>query len=118
MARRLKRMGDAEQDSSVIGDPTVEENSLPLEWDEEADKGGDWFENFFECICVGELLPLVSEARKNGSHKCRFSGRTGGYNVILFLSFDDGVEWVAKLPKSPNIYKNWQRRRGGSIIEI
>jgi Phosphotransferase enzyme family len=55
--------------------------------------------NFFKRVNVGELLTLASTARGE-DHICHFGSRAVGvFNVVLFIKFDDGVEWVAKLPR-------------------
>jgi Phosphotransferase enzyme family len=75
-------------------------DDLPLPQPEETKKCGKWFENiFFKRTAIREILSLAALAR-NSEHKCRFRERiAGGYNVVIFLVFDDGVEWVAKLPQ-------------------
>lgn len=75
-------------------------DDLPLPQPDETKKRRKWLEgSFFKSIAIREILSLATAAR-NGEHKCRFRERTaGGYSVVIFLVFDDGVEWAAKLPK-------------------
>jgi aminoglycoside phosphotransferase (APT) family kinase protein len=56
-----------------------------------------FFKAFCEQIELSELLKAASKARDGID--CKVSGNArGAYNVVVFLVFDDGVEWVAKLP--------------------
>jgi len=74
--------------------------ALPIPRPGEGENRTRYFETkFFKQVAVFELLKLASEAR-GGSHQCRFGERdAGSYNVVLFIIFDDEVEWVVKLPK-------------------
>ena len=59
-----------------------------------------WFEDeFFARICVQEFLKIANNSRE-GTHTCRFGQRVfGALHVVIFIIFDDGVQWVAKIPK-------------------
>ena len=74
-------------------------DSLPLPTKGETVAQSRWFEEeFFKRVAVRQLLAIATLAR-NENHECRFGERVaGGYNVVIFLIFDDGVEWVAKIP--------------------
>jgi hypothetical protein len=79
----------------------------PVSGESQTDK--EWFEKwFFQQIAVRELLPLASSARKEKdkqTHSCQFGGRTlTSENVVFDIIFDDGVEWVVKLPQSAVCY--------------
>jgi serine/threonine protein kinase len=75
-------------------------NAWPIPRQGEEEKHTKFFEKvFFKRIKVYELLKFASNAR-GGSHQCQFGERAmGTYNVVLFVTFDDGVEWAIKLPK-------------------
>jgi serine/threonine protein kinase len=59
-----------------------------------------WFEDkFFARICVQEFLKIAKSSRE-GDHTCRFGQRVfGALHIAIFIIFDDGVQWVAKIPK-------------------
>src|ERR1700731_1061593 len=88
MAKR-ETTDDTTQSMERTGDEEVECQSNPVR-----DK---FFEAFCEQIELSELLKAASKARDGID--CKVSGHArGAYNVVVFLIFDDGVEWVAKLP--------------------
>ena len=79
---------------------TTDATNLPLPAEGESENSKRWFENvFFKNVAIGELLALATVARK-GNQKCRFGTRhVGGFNAVISFIFEDGVEWVAKIPK-------------------
>jgi aminoglycoside phosphotransferase (APT) family kinase protein len=81
-------------------------DSQPLRFEDERESDRNWLDKFFKKLPLRELLALATAARKDGRHDCRFGHRfLGGFNVIIFLVFDDGRECVAKLLRIPSIYK-------------
>ena len=85
------------------GSPLISKDSnLPMASEDEDTSSTRWWENnFFKRVKVQEILNIAASKRE-GEHKCRFGTRKrGAYNVIIFLRFDDGVEWVAKMPTIP-----------------
>ena len=87
-----------QNDDSV--DTAAYEQLFPYGPPHESEKARKWFEEFyFRRVCVQEFLRIASELRE-GQHTCRFGERMwGAYNVIMFIIFDDGVEWVVKAPR-------------------
>src|ERR1700685_1416439 len=73
---------------------------LPHPAEDETEPERKWFEeHFFPRICAQEFLRVAMNLRE-GDHVCRFGQRlVGGLNVVVFLLFDDGVEWVVKIPR-------------------
>ena len=56
--------------------------------------------DFFNKINVHALLHLAAAAR-GGTALCYFGQRNlGAFNVIIAICFEDGVEWIAKMPIS------------------
>jgi len=81
-------------------------DSQPLPFEDERESDRNWLDKFFKKLPIRELLALATAARKDGRHDCRVGHRfLGGFNVIIFLVFDDGRECAAKLPRIPSIYK-------------
>ena len=85
-------------------DETAETSSLARSLPHSPDYGESetrkrWFEKvFFKILPVEELLPLASMSR-GGNIKCRFGERAvGAFSVALSIRFDDGVEWIVKIP--------------------
>lgn len=86
------------------GDMSEKASSSPknirLPRDTESEERKLWFEEFYKGVRVEEFLPLATAARDDGKFSCRFGGRAvGAYNVVIFIVFDDGVEWCVKVPK-------------------
>jgi hypothetical protein len=92
---------------TVVGSPQQMTNapagSIPVVGPGEAKRVTNFFESkFFKRVNVGELLTLASKSRGD-DRVCHFGHRALGVNnVVFFIVFDDGVEWVewvAMLPK-------------------
>jgi aminoglycoside phosphotransferase (APT) family kinase protein len=72
--------------------PACEETPLQVRWYEKV---------FLPAVALDELLQLAAESR-GGVHRCTFGNRFHGvYNIVLVIVFDDGLEWIARLPKNP-----------------
>lgn len=81
-------------------DSSSTSRNIPLPGGTESEECGLWFEKFFKRILVEEFLPLATAARGEGKSSCRFGERAfGAYNVVIFIIFEDGVEWCVKVPK-------------------
>jgi len=85
---------------NVVKDAISESTFSPPGTSNEKESKRRWFEEvFFPGICAEKFLPIAVELRK-GEHTCRFGGRDrGAYNVVIFVVFDDDVEWVVKMPR-------------------
>ena len=85
---------------TTLDDAAAYPQLLPLAPTHENEKSRKWFEeSYFPRVCVQEYLQIASELRE-GQHACRFGERTSGsYNVVFFIIFDDGIEWVVKAPR-------------------
>jgi aminoglycoside phosphotransferase (APT) family kinase protein len=71
---------------------------LPYPRPGETKKQSKFFEKLFKRVHISELLRLASDARC-GSRQCRFGERgRGTFNAAFFIIFEDGVEWVVKIP--------------------
>lgn len=72
--------------------------SLPFASSDEDEEDKELWTRLFEQVEVREFLNVATTARTG--HKCHFGSRTTGtYNAIIFIIFDDGMEWVVKIPK-------------------
>ena len=73
---------------------------LPHPTDDENELEKRWFKKeFFPRICVQEFLNIAVNLRE-GEHNCRFGQRISGtLHVLIFIDFDDGLQWVVKIPK-------------------
>jgi serine/threonine protein kinase len=90
-------------DHSCNDETLTTTRNLPLARHTESGGERKWFERFFETFPVEEILPLATATRDNGKYSCRFGERAAGtYNVVIFIVFEDGVEWVVKLPQNIN----------------
>jgi hypothetical protein len=78
----------------------LQSSCLPEPADTESKSGRRWFEDvFFPRICVQEFLNIARNLRE-GTHTCRFGQRLlGTLHVLVFIIFEDDVEWVVKIPK-------------------
>jgi hypothetical protein len=85
---------------NALNNECLEPAILPSATANESKARRRWFEEVhFPKICVQEFLPIAREVRK-GDHTCRFGERMlGTYNVVIFILFDDGVEWAIKMPR-------------------
>jgi Phosphotransferase enzyme family len=92
---------------STSADPSAHTNALPQARPQEPPALRTFFEKrFFKRVKVDELLVLAATAR-GGSFTCTFGERDSGlYNIVLTICFDDGVEWVTKMPKSTTTNKD------------
>ena len=92
----------AQKDQSNVhpNDPKQEPTSLPHPAEDESASKRKWFEGiFFPRICVQEFLTIAGKLRE-GDYTCRFGERNcGAYNVVFYIAFSDGVEWVVKIPR-------------------
>lgn len=99
-------VGDKVEPPCVMELETHDEPEIPLPfcpvWGESEERL-IWFEYiFFKRIPVKEFLSLASASRGDG-HNCRFGERAvGGCGVALTIIFDDGIEWIVKVPKEAN----------------
>jgi aminoglycoside phosphotransferase (APT) family kinase protein len=75
---------------------------MPVAAREETSLQISWFEHtFLPAVDLSELLRLAAESR-GGGHRCIFGERYHGvYNIAFVVVFDDGLEWIARLPKDP-----------------
>ena len=73
---------------------------LPHPTNDESEGEKRWFErDFFRRIRVQEFLNIAVNLRE-GEHTCRFGRRISGtLHVVIFIEFDDGLQWVVKIPK-------------------
>lgn len=72
--------------------------NLPFASSDEDEEDKEWWIRLFERVEVPEFLNIATTARPG--HKCYFGSRTTGtYNAIIFLIFDDEMEWVVKIPR-------------------
>ena len=74
---------------------------LPHPAEDESASKRKWFEDFFFArICVQEFLNIAAKLRE-GDYTCCFGERNwGSYNVVVYITFSDGVEWVVKIPRA------------------
>lgn len=88
------------RETGLQNDSKRYETCLPHASEDEDDLKKKWFETvFFPRICAQEFLTIAASLRP-GKHTCRFGERNwGSYNIILYVVFDDGIEWVVKVPK-------------------
>jgi len=65
------------------------------------DPSSQWYyeRRFRSRVCMEAFLELCAKARGE-DHTCAFGEwRMGGFNIAIFVEFDDGVEWVIKAPQ-------------------
>src|SRR5271154_682635 len=96
---------DNKTENLPLLDETADTSGLPRGLPHPPDYGESetrkrWFEKmFFPNHPVKELLPLASISR-GGNSQCQFGERAvGAFNVALSIHFDDGVEWIVKIPR-------------------
>lgn len=81
-----------------------EASSLPYAIDGEPDSLAKWYNKFFKRADMDYLLSIAQNAR-GGGHQCLYGARTSGaYNCVIFLKFDDDIEWVLKVPQYANFH--------------
>jgi serine/threonine protein kinase len=72
---------------------------FPLPSSDEDEEDKELWTQLFEEVEVREFLNVATTARTG--HKCHFGSRMSGtYNAIIVIIFDDGMEWVFKIPKT------------------
>jgi hypothetical protein len=79
-------------------------NLLPTPTDSESPSSRKWFDTIYiPRIQVQAFLQLAENIRGETGCSCSFGERRkGGLNVAITLRFDDGVEWIVKMPKVVN----------------
>jgi Phosphotransferase enzyme family len=84
--------------STSVG-ASADPDALPRARPEETLAQRTFFEKrFFKRTKIYELLALATAAR-GGFYACTFGERDKGlFNVVLTICFEDGIEWVAKMP--------------------
>jgi len=88
------------QEETLVSEESSVSELFPPSSDKESERARKWFDKiYFPRICVQEFLQIADQLR-GGGDTCRFSGRAfGSYNVVVYIIFDDGVEWAIKMPR-------------------
>jgi hypothetical protein len=91
--------GESESES-ILNKSEPAPTLLPHPAEDESASKRKWFEDFFfPRICVQEFLSISAKLRE-GDYTCRFGERNwGAYNVVVYIIFSDGVEWLVKIPR-------------------
>lgn len=101
ISSRRESFASSKYSATCLNAPETGLVSLPSPTNDENEAEREWFEEYlFPRICAAEFLLIATNIR-DGDHACHFGERImGSLSVVFFLVFDDGVEWVVKIPKA------------------